>query len=59
MMVTNMVIMNRDDIDYVDINSAGGEMRAGYDKVLDRNHFQPLARAAHMVIMITMAMNRR
>ena len=59
MMVTNMVIMNCDDIDYVDINSAGGEMGAGYDKVLDRNHFQPLARADHMVIMITTAMSYR
>ena len=38
-MVTNMVIMNRDDIDDVDIISAGGKMRAGYDKVLNQNYF--------------------
>ena len=41
-MITNMmIIMNDDDIDHVDIVSAWGEMRTGYDKVLDQNYFQP------------------
>ena len=43
MMVTNMMIMNGEDIDDVDIISAGVGIGAGYDKVLDQNHFQPLA----------------
>ena len=55
MMVTNMMIMNGEDIDDVDIISAGVGIGAGYDKVLDQNHFQPLA-SGHIMIMMTTTM---